>query len=364
MSCHVMSCHGISRLVISCHHVMSSHVLSRLVMSRHVTSCHVMSCRVTCYTYTCHVTAYHVLSYHVIMSRIFLPSLLNSSTSTMAAGWPRRGFRNRGPGNPARSDALAVAPRALRACACGTVHIFVAFAWQAAGTRVSGMSRVCRGCLAALCRGNWVPGAFCTRMVNVRFAAGCGDRACWEVCRGRAAGVLAALPWELGSRRYWTVNPRGRRSESCGHLTMNGRLLSVFCHPYKRGYAAGCSGHGIRTCGMPSLFLRLPGSIWRNFVTRIACWPKQWITLNSSSKQEAALSDLGCDDGLRACRGVCGTVPWGLLLYVSLVWQEGEREDLHTIFFVSCALISLSLSVTGERRRKTKRGQRRCCTAN
>ena len=34
------------------------------------------------------------------------------------------------------------------------------------------------------------------------------------------------------------------------------------------------------------------------------------------------------------------------------------------LFFVSCALVSLSLSVTGERRRETKRGQRRCCTAN
>ena len=33
-------------------------------------------------------------------------------------------------------------------------------------------------------------------------------------------------------------------------------------------------------------------------------------------------------------------------------------------FFVSCALVSLSLSVTGKKRRKTKRGQRRCCTAN
>ena len=29
------------------------------------------------------------------------------------------------------------------------------------------------------------------------------------------------------------------------------------------------------------------------------------------------------------------------------------------LFFVSCALMSLSLSVTGERRRETKRGQRR-----
>ena len=32
------------------------------------------------------------------------------------------------------------------------------------------------------------------------------------------------------------------------------------------------------------------------------------------------------------------------------------------LFFVSCALVSLSLSVTGERRRETKRRQRRCCT--
>ena len=58
------------------------------------------------------------------------------------------------------------------------------FAWQAAGIgRVGGVPRACRGCVAALCRGDWVPGAFFffffTRMANVRFA--------WQ-----AAGIVRA----------------------------------------------------------------------------------------------------------------------------------------------------------------------------
>ena len=122
MSRRVTSCHVMSRHITSCHIMSSCHVISRLVTSCHATSCHVMSCRVTCDTYTCHVTAYHVLSYHVIMSRIFLPSLLNSSM--MAAGGPDEVFETVALcGNPARSDALAVAPRALRACACGAVDV-------------------------------------------------------------------------------------------------------------------------------------------------------------------------------------------------------------------------------------------------
>ena len=179
MSCHVTAYHVLS------YHV-SCHVISRLVTSCHVTpchflSCHVMSCHVESHVthiYTCHVTAYHVLSYHVIMSRIFLPSLLNSSI--MAAGWPRRGFRSHGPvresGSEQRSPCGAAGTASVRvwrrahfcrvrvagcgdraclrhvfACACDAVHIFVAFAWQAAGIEcVGGMLRTCRRHAAAV----------------------------------------------------------------------------------------------------------------------------------------------------------------------------------------------------------------------
>ena len=124
MSCHVMSCHVMSRLVMSCH-VTSSHVFSRLDISCHVMSCHVMSCHVTschvmsCHVMSCHLTSSHVLSRLVISwhlarescSRIFLPSLLNSSI--MAAGWPRRGFRNRGPVRESGSE---------RRSRCGAAH--------------------------------------------------------------------------------------------------------------------------------------------------------------------------------------------------------------------------------------------------
>ena len=51
-------------------------------------------------------------------------------------------------GNPAPSDTLAVAPRALRACACGAVHIFVAFAWL----RGSGVFEACRRCVVGVLR--------------------------------------------------------------------------------------------------------------------------------------------------------------------------------------------------------------------
>ena len=197
MSCHVvsrhvMSCHGISRLVISCHHVMSSHVLSRLVMSRHVTSCHVMSRRVTCDTYTCHVAASHVLSYHVIMSRIFLPSLLNSSI--MAAGWPRRGFRNRGPVRESGSE---------RRSRCGAACM-----QRSRGRlRGSGVFEACRGCVAALCRGDWVPGAFCTRMVNVRFA--------WQAAGiVRAGRCVAGMPRACWRRSAVGIGFRARRTRA------------------------------------------------------------------------------------------------------------------------------------------------------
>ena len=161
-------------------------------------------------------------------------------------------------GNPARSDALAVAPRALRACACGAVRIFATwasfcvagcgdraccervrgprahfcdlgivlrgrlrgsgvlracawascaflrpghrFAWQAVGIgRVGGVPRVCRGAVP------WGLGSgrvLYTHGQRAFRVAGCGDRACWEVGRGHACGHAAgALPWGLGSGR-------------------------------------------------------------------------------------------------------------------------------------------------------------------
>ena len=228
ISCHVMSCHVTSCHVMSCHvmscHVMSCHVISRLLTSCHIMSCHVMSCHVlSCHVMSCHLTSSHVLSRLVISchlarescSRIFLPGLLNSSI--MAAGWPRRGFRNRGPVREssserrsrcgaARTASVRVWRRAhfcdlgivlrgrlrgsgvLRACAwascaflrpghrfawqaagigrvasvcvgsCAFLRPGHRFAWQAAGIgRVGGVPRVCRGCVAALCRGDWVP---------------------------------------------------------------------------------------------------------------------------------------------------------------------------------------------------------------
>ena len=66
--------------------------------------------------------------------------------------------------------------------------------------RGSGVFEACRGFPAALCRLDWVLGAFCTRMVNVRFAWQAAGivRAGRYVAGGRAGGVL---PWGLGSGR-------------------------------------------------------------------------------------------------------------------------------------------------------------------
>ena len=184
MSCHVMSCHVMSCPVMSCHvlsrHVMSSHVLSRLVISGHVMSCHVMSCR--------------VMSRHLARescSRNFLPSLLNSSI--MAAGWPDEVFETVALcGNPARSDALAVAPRALRASACGAVHIFATWA-----------SFCVAGCGDRACCEH---AGRCVAGVSRRCAVGIGFRACfvhaWPTCvsrgRLRESRVLGACPERAG----------------------------------------------------------------------------------------------------------------------------------------------------------------------
>ena len=358
MSCHVMSCH-----VMSCH-VMSCHVTSCLVMSSHVTSCHVLSC--------------HVMSRHDTLefcSRIFLPSLLNSSI--MAAGWQRRGFRNRGPmresGSERRSRCgaarIATVPRGRRGGQCdlgivlrgrlrgsGVLEVcrgcvaalcrgigfgarFV-HAWQTCvsrgrlrGSCVLGvMSRACRGHAAALCRGDWVRGAFGTRMVNVRFAwqaagivragrsvagvsracrgavpwglgsgrvlythgqrafrvAGCGDRACWEACRGCVAGMprRCAVGTGFGAnvRFAWQAAGIGcveRVSRACrgragGALPWgleSGRVACVVC-------AALCHGDCCWACrvggGMPWGLLGGASSQWRR-VSGIADQGVVWV---------------------------------------------------------------------------------------
>ena len=230
MSCHVMSCHVTSCHVTSCHvisrlallqkldtylhnmscHLTSSHVLSYHVMSCHVTPCHVMSCHVTsshvfsrldisCHVMSCHVMSCHVLSCHVISShvlsrlvischlarescsRIFLPSLLNSSI--MAAGWPRRGFRNRGPVRESGSE---------RRSRCGTARTASVHVWRRAHfwdlgivlrgrLRGSGVLRAC-ACGAVHIFGTWA--SFCV--------ADCGDRACCERARGLRLAIFVS----------------------------------------------------------------------------------------------------------------------------------------------------------------------------
>ena len=112
MSCHVMSCHVMSRLVMSCH-VTSCHVMSSHVMSRLVRSCHLTSSYVVMYLMSCHLTSSYVVMY-------LAPEAFFRAFQILLLG--RRGGNEEVfetvalCGNPARSDALAVAPRALRAC--------------------------------------------------------------------------------------------------------------------------------------------------------------------------------------------------------------------------------------------------------
>ena len=146
------------------YHVLSCHVN---VTSRPLTSCHVFS-RLVIYVRSCHVMSCHVMSCHVI----FLASLLNSSI--MAAGWPRRGFRNRGPVRESGSE------RRSRCGAARTASIFcdlgIVFAWQGCGDRAC-----CERVRGASC-------AFFATWASFR-VAGCGDRACWRC----AAGMPRAL---------------------------------------------------------------------------------------------------------------------------------------------------------------------------
>ena len=144
-------------------------------------SCHVMSCHVM----SCHVTSCHVLSCHHVMilqnlapescSRIFLPNLLNSSIR--AAGWQRRGFRNRGPVRESGSE---------RRSRCGAACT--------ASVRV------------------WRRAHFCRVRV-----AGCGDRACWRCVAGMSRACRSAVPWGLGSGRVlYTHGESAFRVAGCG----------------------------------------------------------------------------------------------------------------------------------------------------
>ena len=156
-------------------------------------------------------------------------------------------FRNRGPvresGSERRSRCGAACTASVRVWRrAHFCRVRVAGCGDRACLRhVAGVPRVCRGAVP------WGLGSGRVLYTHVQRAfrvAGCGDRACWEVCRGCAAGVLAALcrgDWVPGvshtrmilraatcvSRgrcgtsdalvrrgRHWTVDPRGRRSES------------------------------------------------------------------------------------------------------------------------------------------------------
>ena len=187
MSCHVMSCHVMSCHVMSCHvlscHVMSCHVMSSHLMSSHVISCHVMSCHVmSCHVMSCHVLSYHAMSCHE-PSKFFY----------YGGGVAPTRFRNRGPVRESGSE---------RRSRCGAVRAASVRVWRRAhffdlGVVLRGRLRescvlgACPGRagwhVAALCRGDWVPGAFCIRMVTVRLA--------WQAAGiVRAGSVLGACP--------------------------------------------------------------------------------------------------------------------------------------------------------------------------
>ena len=255
LSCHAMPCHMTSCHVMSCHvtscHLTSSHayVMSCHVTSCHVTSCHVMPCHVisrlltSCHIMSCQVTSCHVTSRHLSCepSKFFYYGG-GVAPTRFSKPWPCAGIRL----GATLSLWRRVHCERLRVAPCTFLRIGDAFAWQAARIgRVGGVPRACRGCVAALCRGDWVLGAFCRRMANVRFAwqaagtvhagrcvagvsrrcaVGIGFPACflraWPTCvsRGRLQGVRAgrcaagvprvcrgraggAVPWGLGSGR-------------------------------------------------------------------------------------------------------------------------------------------------------------------
>ena len=263
-------------------------------------------------------------------------------------------------GNPARSDALAVAPRALRACACGAVHIFVYFCRvrvagcgdRACLRHVAGVPRVCRGAVP------WGLGSgrvLYTHGQRAFRVAGCGDRAYWEVCRGRAAGVLAALcrgDWVPGvshtrmilraatcvsrgrcgtsdalmrSGRHWTVDPRGRRGESLKSLVFVALCdkSRVRVRVGRCEIVAGAGNPWICGCELEA---DVSCNAAAGCVGRVACAAlcrgMQWqaVTMGVGRVARVACAALCHGDCCWACR-VGAAVPWRLLLGVSRGWR-------------------------------------------
>ena len=167
------------------------------------------------------------------------------------------------------------------------------------------------GCVAALCRGDWVPGGFFfffSRVANVRFAW----QAAGIVRAGSMSGacpraVSAALCTLMCSGRHWTVDPRGRRNESCAVGKNAG-----FRGPVRQSACAGARwALRNRDRRRESVDLRMGAGSGR-FVERSGRLRRAFgaVPWNAAA---------GCDDGGRARRacGACGAVPWGLLLGVS-----------------------------------------------
>ena len=349
-----MSCHLMSR------HVMSSHVLSCHVTSCHVTSCHVMSCHVMS-SHVCHVMSSHVfsrvsrlvMSCHVMSrhlarescSRIFLPSLLNSSI--MAAGWPRRGFRNRGPVWERRSRCGAACTASVRV---GLVRIFSTWAsFCVAGCGNRACWRCAGSVPAALCGGDWVPGAFLTRVANVRFAwqaagivrAGSMSGACPRavsaaLCRGdwvqgvsRARMILCAATCVSRGRRgssdalmcsgrRWTVDPRGRRNESYAVAKIAGFRGPVRARVGRCEIVAGAGNPWICGCelGADVSWNAAAGCVGR-VVRSSLCRGTQWQALTMGVGRVARLARAAlCHGDCCWARRLGAAVPWGLLLGV------------------------------------------------
>ena len=171
------------------YHVMSCHLTSSYVLSYHVMSCHVMSCHDT--PESC--------------SRIFLPSLLNSSR---AAGWQRRGFRNRGPVRESGSERRSRCGAACVASVSRGRHgewcdLAIVLRGRLRG---SGVSSVCRGRA-----GGRAGGAVPRGLASGRVACTHDLRAVTCVSRGRR-GTPDACP---RAGRHWRVDPRGRCGETC-----------------------------------------------------------------------------------------------------------------------------------------------------
>ena len=237
MSCHVMSCHV--------------HVISRLLTSCHIRSCHVMS--TSCHVMSCHLTSSHVLPtslpYHVILLENLAPEpskfFYYGGGVGFSKPWPCAGSRlgaTLSLWRRVHCERLRVAPCAFlgpghRFCVAGCGD---RACWRCVRGRAG-------GCVAALCRGGWVPGVFLHTHGQRAFRVGrlrescvlgawpgaCPQAVSAAPCRGdwvrgvsRARMILRAATCVsrgrcgtsdalMRSGRHWTVDPRGRRSESC-----------------------------------------------------------------------------------------------------------------------------------------------------